>query len=87
MALMKKKKKEKMKRARCDRSKTYFCNQPASDHPEHDWVITDAGYQKFLSQFTMLDVRDPDNFDMHTYNDHLAYGALECIHALFLDYE
>lgn len=35
----------------------------------------------------MYDVRDPDNFGMYTFNDHLAYGALEVIQNLMLDYE
>lgn len=79
--------KTKQKKAKCDGGKTCFCNKPASEHPEHEWILTLAGHRKFMSQFDMYDVRDPDNFDMYTFNDHLAYGTLEVICNLVLDYE
>lgn len=78
---------EKKKKAKCDGGRSCVCNKLSSEHPEHDWVLTFGGYQKFLTQYTMADVRDPDNFDMHTYNDHTAYGVLEVVQNLMLDYE
>lgn len=78
---------EKKKKAKCDGGRSCVCNKLSSEHPEHEWVLTFGGFQKFLTQYTMTDVRDPDNFDMYTYNDHAAYGVLEVLHNLMLDYE
>ncbi|KAI8630713.1 hypothetical protein F5Y19DRAFT_32367 [Xylariaceae sp. FL1651] len=71
---------------RCDR-KRCVCFRPAAANPEHPWVISLAGLRKFNAQFIHASLRDPDNFDMYTYNDHAAYGALEVVQNLFLDFE
>lgn len=56
-------------KTKCDNGKTCLCYKPAHDHPEHDWVITYAGFRKWIAQFSMGPVRCPDVFDMYTYND------------------
>ncbi|KAF7624367.1 hypothetical protein AFLA_008077 [Aspergillus flavus NRRL3357] len=35
----------------------------------------------------MLDLRDPDNFSMYTFNDHSAYGAIEVVQNMMLDFD
>lgn len=32
-------------------------------------------------------VRDPDNFDMHIYNDFFGYAIMELVENLFLDFD
>lgn len=80
-------KKNKSKKTRCDGGRSCLCHKPASEHPTHDWILTYGGYRKFVAQLQMSDLRNPDNFGMYTYNDHLAYGVLEIIQNLFLDYD
>lgn len=77
----------KKEKAKCDGGKSCVCNKPASEHPDHRWILTYGGYRKFIDQYTMQDLRDPDNFAMYTYNDHMPYGVLEVIQNLVLDYE
>ncbi|KAI1745475.1 hypothetical protein F4680DRAFT_402285 [Xylaria scruposa] len=71
---------------RCER-KHCVCFLPLSANPEHPWVISWAGFRKFSNQFIHVSLRDPDNFSMYTFNDHAAYGALEVLQNLFLDFE
>lgn len=71
----------------CDGGKKCRCGKPAAEHPDHPWVLTMAGRAKFNSQGDHCDVRDPANFEMYTFNDHFAYGVLEVIQNLILDYE
>ncbi|KAI0972850.1 hypothetical protein F4678DRAFT_427145 [Xylaria arbuscula] len=66
---------------RCQCFKSYALN------PEHPWAISWAGYRKFTNQFLHAFVRDPDNFSMHTWNDHAGSGTLEVLENLLLDYE
>lgn len=77
----------KKPKTKCDGGKSCLCNKPASEHPDHEWTLTKAGYLMFMCQCDMSDVRDPDNFDMYTYNGHRAYGCLEIIQNLFLDFD
>ncbi|OOO07094.1 hypothetical protein OAory_01092970 [Aspergillus oryzae] len=35
----------------------------------------------------MLDLRGPDNFSMYTFNDHSAYGAIEVVQNMMLDFD
>ncbi|SPQ26482.1 695b8046-1e8c-4982-a7a8-4e2cd759b51b [Thermothielavioides terrestris] len=77
----------KKKRSVCDGGKTCLCDKPASEHPDHVWKMSAAGKLKFLIQRTHFALRDPDNFSMYTFNDHLGYGVLEMLQNLVLDYE
>ncbi|KAM3504990.1 hypothetical protein MY10362_003225 [Beauveria mimosiformis] len=65
---------------------TCMCNKKAVDHPDYPWVLTMAGKQLYLSQYALATMRDPDNFDMYTYNDHYGYGLIEMLQNLILDY-
>ncbi|KAI5918765.1 hypothetical protein F4810DRAFT_554932 [Camillea tinctor] len=67
--------------------KDCMCFKPASEHPDYPWVVSRAGYRKFFTQHIHAQLRDPDNFDMYTFNDHAGYGILEVVQNLFLDFE
>ncbi|KAK2029699.1 hypothetical protein LX32DRAFT_560149 [Colletotrichum zoysiae] len=74
-------------KARCDGGETCLCTKPAADHPDAPFFMTNAGYRKLMTQQIHCEIRDPDNFNMYTYNDHRAYGILQVIQNLILDYE
>lgn len=78
--------KTKEGKQKCDGGETCICNKPANENPEHDWVVTYGGFRKWIAQLTMAAVRCPDVFGMYTYNDHSAYGTLEVIQNLLLDW-
>ncbi|KAI1349420.1 hypothetical protein F5Y01DRAFT_187286 [Xylaria sp. FL0043] len=63
------------------------CFKPYAANPDHPWVISWAGYEKFTNQFLHMFVRDPDRFGMYTFNDHAGYGTIEVLENLFLDFE
>ncbi|OAA43468.1 hypothetical protein BBO_04611 [Beauveria brongniartii RCEF 3172] len=65
---------------------TCMCNKKAVDHPDYPWVLTMVGKQLYLSQYVLATMRDPDNFQMYTYNDHYGYGLIEMLQNLILDY-
>ncbi|KAI1132578.1 hypothetical protein F5Y10DRAFT_230878 [Nemania abortiva] len=71
---------------RCEK-KACVCFKPLSSNPEHPWVISWAGMKKFDTQFAHMDLRIPDYFDMYTFNDHGAYGSMEVVQNLLLDFE
>jgi hypothetical protein len=77
---------ENKPKTRCDGGRSCLCNKSAADHPEHAWIITFTGFQKYLTQRIHADLRCPDNFDMYTYNDHEGYGVLEVVQNLLLDF-
>lgn len=77
----------KQPKAKCDGGKTCLCTKPAADHPDAPFVIMNAGYRKLMTQQIHCQVRDPDSFRMYTYNDHSAYGVLQVIQNLVLDFE
>ncbi|KAJ3565697.1 hypothetical protein NPX13_g7410 [Xylaria arbuscula] len=63
------------------------CFKPVAANPEHPWVISWAGFKKFRNQFIHNFVRDPEHFGMYMYNDFAAYGSLEVLENLLLDFE
>lgn len=63
-----------------------MCKKPANEHPEHNWVITEAGLRKFTSIRLQLGLRSPSAFNLYTFNDHEAYGALEVVEGLVRDF-
>ncbi|KAI0412080.1 hypothetical protein F5X98DRAFT_23540 [Xylaria grammica] len=71
---------------RCEK-KRCKCFKPLASNPEHPWVVSWAGFNKFNNQFIHTFLRDPDNFSMYTYNDHAGYGSIETLENLFLDFE
>ncbi|KAK3998164.1 hypothetical protein QBC44DRAFT_376032 [Cladorrhinum sp. PSN332] len=78
---------QKEKKKPCDGGKSCMCDKPAADHPEHPWKLTVAGKRKFFVQNVMCSLRNPDSFGMYTFNDHFAYGVLEVVQNMVLDYE
>lgn len=77
---------KKDKPQKCDGSKTCICRKPAKEHPEHSWVLSMAGHKKYIVQGIQTSLRCPDLFGMYTYNDHEAYGVIEVVENLLLDY-
>ncbi|KAI1406953.1 hypothetical protein F5Y13DRAFT_176016 [Hypoxylon sp. FL1857] len=66
--------------------KNCVCFKPVRENPDHPWIISQAGFRKYGTQHIHLSLRDPDNFNMYTFNDHAGYGCLEIVQNLFLDY-
>lgn len=73
--------------AKCDAGDTCLCSKPASEHPGHIWKLSSAGKRRFHAQEIYADMRCPDYFDMYTFNRHGAYGVLEVLQNLILDFE
>jgi hypothetical protein len=71
---------------KCDAGKTCLCAKPARDHPDHKWISTWAARCKFLATVDMAHYRNPDNFEMHTFTDHEAYGLIKVVENLLLDF-
>lgn len=74
-------------RTKCDGGRACLCGKPSTEHPDHPLILTYAGSQKRMVQHVFSSLRDPDNFDMYTYNDHYGCGLLEVVQNLFLDFE
>lgn len=70
----------------CDGGETCVCQKPASEHPEHNWILTYAGFRKWMASIDMAGLRNPDNFNLVTFNDHTPYGILEVNQNLILDW-
>lgn len=70
----------------CDDGESCPCHKPAADHPGHERVITKAGDRIFIAQIIHTQLRCPDYFGMYTFNDHEAYGVLEVVQNLILDF-
>ncbi|OTA93996.1 hypothetical protein M434DRAFT_395065 [Hypoxylon sp. CO27-5] len=66
--------------------KNCVCFKSVRENPDHPWIVSRAGFRKYYTQNIHLSLRDPENFDMYTYNDHAGYGGLEIVQNLFLDY-
>lgn len=61
--------------------------KPAAEYPTHPYTISRAGRLRLRYIRQMADVRNPAIFGMYTYGDHVAYGALEVVENVLLDYE
>ena len=70
----------------CDDGKTCLCHKSPKDHPDHPYILTKAGRHKFFTQYDMMSVRCPDNFNMHTFSDHEGHGAIEVAENLLIDF-
>ncbi|KAK6525366.1 hypothetical protein TWF694_005505 [Orbilia ellipsospora] len=71
----------------CDGGDTCICTKPATAHPNHKWIMTAAARLKYFQTRINCDIRNPELFDMYTFNDHAGYGVIEVIENLLLDYE
>ncbi|CAG9993052.1 unnamed protein product [Clonostachys byssicola] len=72
---------------KCDEGKTCSCGKTAASLPSHPYTLTRAGIAKYHNAQHMIDLRNPDAFSMYTFNDHMAYGSLEVVQNLLLDFE
>ena len=61
--------------------------KPLAEHPEAKYCISRAGMQRFNMITGMLPYRDPDTFEMHTFNDAALFGLLEVMENQILDFE
>ena len=55
--------------------------------PSHQYIISRAGLMRYHIAGHMMSLRNPDAFAMHTFNDHMPYGALEVVQNLLLDFD
>ncbi|KAK4247457.1 hypothetical protein C7999DRAFT_14520 [Corynascus novoguineensis] len=65
---------------------TCLCGKPVDEHPDHKWMATNACRRKFFGLTQMALFRDPANFDLHAYNHYTAYGMVEMVENLLLDF-
>ncbi|KAF3921771.1 hypothetical protein AA313_de0201354 [Arthrobotrys entomopaga] len=54
----------------CDGGETCICTLPATSYPGHKWTLTAAARWKFFYTRINCDVRNPDLFEIYTFNDH-----------------
>ena len=52
-------------------------SKPASEHPDWKWVVMDETWMIMTEWHRRASYCDPDNFDMHIYNDWFAWGLSE----------
>ncbi|KAJ5815648.1 hypothetical protein N7474_007425 [Penicillium riverlandense] len=71
----------------CDDGKTCLCEKSAAEYPDHPWIFTFAGQQKFLTSMIQLSLRNPDCFGMYVYNDSYGWGIMEVVENLLVDFE
>lgn len=57
----------------------YKHDQPASERPDHKWIIMRKGWMKLCDASQQGTFRCPDMFNMYVYNDFEGYGQLEVI--------
>ncbi|KAH7137570.1 hypothetical protein EDB81DRAFT_799567 [Dactylonectria macrodidyma] len=74
-------------KVRCDKGRTCPCNKQFSELPSHPYTISKAGLARNHCAANMMNLRTPDFFDIYTFNDHAAYGALEVVQNLLLDFD
>jgi hypothetical protein len=67
--------------------KAEWNGKPASEYPEHRWVISEKGFEDFCKLEIQADYRNPDNFAMYIYNDFWGYGIQEVIENWLLDFD
>ncbi|KAF3074154.1 hypothetical protein CFAM422_003805 [Trichoderma lentiforme] len=59
----------------------------ASRHPEHLWVITLGGYERFRWWSQEICKRNQDDYSMYIYNDFSWYGVIEVLENMFVQFE
>ncbi|KAK4064239.1 uncharacterized protein Triagg1_9035 [Trichoderma aggressivum f. europaeum] len=78
----KKKEAEAKEEALCDR-----VGKLASRHPEHLWVSSLGGYERFKWWTQEICKRNQDDYSLHVYNDFSWYGTIEVLENLFVQFE
>ncbi|KAF5127127.1 hypothetical protein E5D57_008055 [Metarhizium anisopliae] len=71
----------------CDEGKTCPCGKSAALLPSHPYTMTRAGLARYRMAVDMMNLRSPEAFAMYTFNDHMAYGALEVVQNMLLDFD
>jgi hypothetical protein len=71
----------------CGNVTTCFCDGNDTSPSSRIYNVSKAGLNKYSVAVAMLTLRDPDAFDMYTFNDHLAYGALEIVQNIICDFD
>jgi hypothetical protein len=71
----------------CSGGKDCLCDEPASEHPDHVWKLTAAGKRKLFAQRIHYQLRCPRYFDNQGFKYQAAYGVLEMLQNLILDFE
>ncbi|EFY91751.1 hypothetical protein MAC_02341 [Metarhizium acridum CQMa 102] len=79
-------KNDKPTKKACDGGKTCPCGKSAASLPSHEYTMTRAGLARYRMAENMMDLRNPDAFRMHTFGDHMAYGALEVVQNMLMDF-
>ncbi|KAJ5746072.1 hypothetical protein N7520_011254 [Penicillium odoratum] len=74
------------KPARCVGGKTCLCRKPASEHPDHPWRLTAAGFAKIRDMTTQVTMRDPEKFGLTGYMDQSCIGLLQVMTNLIIDF-
>jgi hypothetical protein len=82
-----KKKKKLPKSGPCDGGKTCPCTKTSAELPDYPFTFTRAGIGRHHAASDMMDMRNPDAMGMYTFNDHMAYGALEVVQNMMLDFD
>ncbi|KAL6832235.1 hypothetical protein V8C40DRAFT_273590 [Trichoderma camerunense] len=59
----------------------------ASRHPEHLWVSTLGGYERFKWWTQEICKRNQDDYAMYIYNDFSWYGTIEVLENMFVHFE
>ncbi|CZT16039.1 uncharacterized protein RCC_01879 [Ramularia collo-cygni] len=53
--------------------------KPASEHPDHKFIIPWSAFKKYHDYCRFATYVDPDAFDMYIYNDYQAYGTIQLV--------
>ncbi|KAK0756346.1 hypothetical protein N5P37_010998 [Trichoderma harzianum] len=59
----------------------------ASRHPEHLWVITLGGFERFRWWTQEICKRNQDDYSMYIFNDFSWYGTIEVLENMFVQFE
>ncbi|KAI6777977.1 uncharacterized protein J7T54_008311 [Emericellopsis cladophorae] len=71
----------------CDGGEKCPCNKTATSLPSHPYTVTRAGLRRADMARNMAHFRNPDMFAMYTFNDHHAYGVMEVVENMLLDFD
>ncbi|EXJ72456.1 uncharacterized protein A1O5_04960 [Cladophialophora psammophila CBS 110553] len=67
--------------------KKCICKLPASEHPEHNWILTTEGYRLVARLQWEIEIRDQDKFGEHFFSDFNGYGFQEVMENQLLSFD
>jgi len=70
----------------CDDAETCICTRPADQYPDHGLVTTLAARAKYMMVENHALNRNPYHFGMDLGEDHYAFGLLQIVENLLLDF-